>query len=218
MTGDVPQRALALLIIDNQRAFADRTHWGPIRSNPQYENNVSRLLAASRKASLLIIHVKHISLQLNSALHPSAPAPPDHPLGGMGTDFEDNSTPLAGEPIVEKNVNSAFIGTNLEAMLRERRVQTLYICGLSTDHCVSTTTRMAGNLHVCDVPNTDGRTQPGRIILVDDATACWQKPKSVGGGRWDAETVHAVHVESLREFATIASADSVIQTLGDRLL
>ncbi len=213
MTVAVSQRSSALLIIDNQRGFANRTHWGPARSNPQYERNVSRLLAASRKAGLTIIHVRHLSLQPDSALHPSAPAPPGHPLGGKGVDFENNTTPLSGELIVEKHVNSSFIGTNLEAILRERRVKTLYICGLTTDHCVSTTARMAGNLHVCDVLEVDGHTRNGQIVLVDDATACWQKPNSIGSGRWNAETVHAVHVESLQEFATIASTDAVIQTL-----
>lgn len=199
-----------LLIVDDQRAFSHPSYWGPDRSNPKYEPNLARLLAASRGAGLYIIHVKHMSTTPGSALHPSAPAPSNHPLGGFGIDFNQESTPVEGEPTIEKTVNSCFIGTNLENMLRERSIRTLYICGITTDHCVSTTIRMAGNLHVCDVLE-DGRTVPGKIVLVEDAAACFQKPD----GKFDAETVHAVNVESLREFADVESTDTVVQRLSE---
>ena len=116
---------------------------------------------------------------------------------------------MDGEPIVEKSVNSGFIGTNLEKMLRDQKIQTLYICGITTDHCVSTTTRTANNLHVCDVLSEDGSVSAGRIVLVEDATACFQKPD----GKWDAETVHGVNVESLKEFAHIQTTDEVVGDL-----
>lgn len=199
-----------LLIVDDQRAFSHPSYWGPSRSNSNYESNLARLLAASRDAGLYIIHVKHMSTTTRSALHPSAPAPANHPLGGLGVDLNDTSAPINGEPIIEKKVNSCFIGTNLESMLRERQIKTLYITGITTDHCVSTTTRMAGNLHVCDAVSDDGTVISGQVVLVEDATACFQKP----GGKWDAETVHSVNVESLREFAEIESTDSVIQRLS----
>ncbi len=43
-------------------------------------------------------------------------------------------------------MNSAFIGTDLEARLRRDGIETVVLTGLCTDHCVSTTTRMAANL------------------------------------------------------------------------
>lgn len=199
-----------LLIVDDQRAFSHPSYWGPSRSNPNYESNLARLLAASRRAGLYIIHVKHMSTTRGSALHPEAPAPKHHPLGGLGVDFNETSTPIEGEPVVEKNVNSCFIGTDLESMLRNNRIQTLYITGITTDHCCSTTARMAGNLHVCDTVSENGTTIPGRIVFIGDATYCFEKP----GGKWDAETVHAVNVESLREFADIESTDNVVQALS----
>ena len=208
----------SLLIIDNQRGLKDPSHWGPVRSNPNYERNITHLVTTCRDAGLYIIHVKHISTDSDSMLHPSAPAPLNHPLGGLGIDFDANTMPLQGEAIIEKSVNSAFIGTDLEVLLRTRRIRTLYICGLTTDHCVSTTTRMASNLHVCDteMPSLAGKhgtvIEPGRIVLVEDATACFQKPTTLGG-KWDAETVHAVHVESLQEFAEVATTAAVIQKL-----
>lgn len=199
-----------LLIVDDQRAFSDPSYWGPSRSNPKYETNLARLLAASRDSGLFIIHVKHVSTTPGSALHPGAPAPDNHPLGGLGVDFNATSIPIEGEPVIEKSVNSCFIGTNLETMLRERHIQTLYIAGITTDHCCSTTARMAGNLHVCDIVSEKGDTIPGRIVFIGDATYCFEKHN----GKWDAETVHAVNVESLREFADIGSTDDVVKQLS----
>ena len=54
--------------------------------------------------------------------------------------------PLPGEVVIQKFVNSAFIGTNLEEQLREDKCNAVVVVGLTTNHCVETTTRMAGNL------------------------------------------------------------------------
>jgi nicotinamidase-related amidase len=133
------QSRTALLLIDIQDGFLDPTHWGPARSNPSFEANTSSLLTTYR--SLIsttrngtsedsphkIIHVAHSSLSPNSALHSSAPGYP----------FQSFVTPREGESIITKNVNSAFIGTDLEAVLRKHFLNgkgTLFIGGLSTDH------------------------------------------------------------------------------------
>jgi len=51
----------------------------------------------------------------------------------------------------------------------------------------------------------------GDIVLVEDATAAWAK----FGGRYDAETVQVVHVESLRgEFARVVDTDVVLGEIG----
>ncbi|KZP11708.1 Isochorismatase hydrolase [Athelia psychrophila] len=206
-----PTSHTALLLIDNQLGFQHPTHWGPARSNPRFEANTAALLAAFRAPGSagapppLIIHVYHAS----SDDWPDSPLHPAHPSGGIA--FLPFAAPLAHEPVLSKSVNSSFIGTRLEALLRERQIRRLFIQGLSTDHCVSTTTRMAGNLHVCDHVDAEGERVKGEVILVADATAAWEKP----GGRWDAETVHAVHVESLREFATVLTTEQVIELVKE---
>jgi nicotinamidase-related amidase len=136
-THELPRTAL--LIIDIQDGFLDPTHWGPARSNPSFEANTSSLLTtyrslissiktgSSEDSPHKIIHIAHSSLSPNSAFHPSAP----------GFPFQSFVAPKEGELVITKNVNSAFIGTDLEAVLRKHFLNgkgILYIAGLSTDH------------------------------------------------------------------------------------
>lgn len=197
----------AFLLIDNQLAFQHPTYWGPARSNPAYEANALALLSAFRALPApkpLIIHIQHRSDNEKSPLHVTAPGYAVFPW----------STSLSDEIVITKNVNSAFIGTNLEQVLRQHRIWKLVIAGLSTDHCVSTTTRMAGNLKVTDHVERDAsgreRTVEGEVVLAADATAAWKKPD----GKFDAELVQAIHVESLKEFATVKTTKEVLEALG----
>ncbi|KAF5330966.1 hypothetical protein D9619_005992 [Psilocybe cf. subviscida] len=203
---------IALLIIDSQKGFDHPTYWGPARSNPKYEENITALLATFRALpeNPLIIHVQHHSRLEEWLLHPSKPT-----CEFMHYTYPDTSR---GELVITKRENSAFIGTDLEKILRERNVKRIYMAGLTTDHCVSTTTRMAANLGITRVAvKTESGEEELRepegldgIVFVQDATACWQKPD----GKWDAETVHSVHVESLKEFARIADTREVVGELG----
>jgi nicotinamidase-related amidase len=61
-------------------------------------------------------------------------------------EIKNEVKPLKGETVIQKHVNSAFIGTDLEERLRRAGIVTVVLTGLCTDHCVSTTTRMAANL------------------------------------------------------------------------
>lgn len=118
---------------------------------------------------------------------------PDRP----GNAFQDVVAPQASEPIFQKTVNSAFIGTDLETYLRERAINTLVVVGLTTNHCVSTTVRMAGNL---------GFT----TFVVADATATFDR---VGpdGTLYKAAQVHAISLASLHdEFATVVTTETLL--------
>ena len=83
-----------------------------------------------------IFHIRHQGTRPNSSFLPEGPAIPSRTRRANGQ----------GEPVIVKRVNSAFIGTDLEARLRAADIKTLVICGATTNHCVETTTRMAGNL------------------------------------------------------------------------
>lgn len=180
-----------LLLIDLQQGFDHPTHWGKSRSTPNLEENISLLLKSFRKAVEpgSIFHVRHHSLSPTSPLH-------------RNVAFQPYATPQPGEPTFSKNVNSSFIGTNLESAIRERAITHLVVAGLTTDHCVSTSVRMAANLGVVE----------GRILLVKDATATYEK--AIDGRTFDAELVHSVNLASLNgEFCEVVSTSGVIREL-----
>jgi nicotinamidase-related amidase len=96
-----------------------------------------------------------------------------------------------------KQENSAFIGTELEAHLRGNGISTLVLCVLTTQHCVSTTVRMAGNL---------GFT----CYVAGDAVAAFAA-KDHRGKEYDADTVHAVSLATLHEeFATVTETKEIL--------
>ena len=177
----------ALLLIDVQQAFDDPA-WGP-RNNPGAEAAIARLLAAFREKGWPVVHVKHDSVEPQSTLRPDRP----------GNALKPEALPREGEPLFSKSVNSAFIGTGLEAHLRERGVGALVIAGFITNHCVSTTARMAGNLGF-------------ETTVVEDACATFDFKD--GGGVIPAETMHRIGLAELRgEFAAIATAEGVLASL-----
>ena len=215
----------ALILIDNQSGFchpATVAHWGTTRSNPLYEVNLQALLTAFRAARessttpLEVIHIFHSSVTPNSPLHPAHPGQGIRPLD-FAIPASDGS-----EPVFWKSVNSSFIGTGLEAHIREKGFRQLIIAGLTTDHCVSTTVRMAANLGVVDrfldggsvAIRSDGthekeaRVEKGRIVLVADATTTF------GKSGIDSETVQKVSVASLEgEFADVLGTEDVVKAL-----
>jgi nicotinamidase-related amidase len=177
-----------LLLIDFQKGFDD-PKWGA-RNNPQAEENARLLLNAWRKMKKPVIHVRHLSLTNGSVFQEGSP----------GSQLKEIVAPRNGEPVIEKNVNSAFIGTDLEKRLRDNGFDTLVITGLTTPHCVSTTTRMAGNLGF-------------KVFFVADAVAAFDL---IGhdGKLYKAEDVHNVSLATLHdEFATIIDTQSVLDAL-----
>jgi nicotinamidase-related amidase len=177
----------ALIIIDVQDGFSD-PKWGN-RNNPDAETNIAKLLAVWRAKKRPIYHIQHMSTHPNSPLRPNQ----------AGNAIQSIVAPQGDEPVIQKTVNSAFIGTDLEHRLRKHAIDSVVIVGLTTNHCVETTTRMAGNLGF----NT---------FLVADATATFDR-MGYDGVLYPAETIHAVSLANLNEeFATIVTTDDLLAT------
>ena len=175
----------ALLIIDVQKGFDD-SFWGN-RNNFDAEKNIVLLLSKWRKKQMPVIHVQHCSLESNSPLRKDKP----------GCEFKDEVKPMYKEKQFTKTVNSAFIGTNLEEYLQSCNIESLVIVGLTTDHCVSTSTRMAENLGF-------------NVVLVSDATATFDRI-GYDGTLYLANDIHNIHLASLNhEFCIVQSTKEVL--------
>ena len=180
----------ALILIDIQQGFDNIPYWGGERNNPGAEANVRKLLNHWRTNNLPIFHIQHCSINPNSPLAE----------GNPGNAHKEIVKPLPGEPVIKKSVNSSFIGTDLQQQLDAAGIDTLVIVGLTTEHCVSTTTRMAGNLGY----NT---------FVVADATAAFAKT-GINGEHYDAETIHLTALAQINEeFATVLNTNEVINAL-----
>ena len=155
--------APALIVVDVQKAFAD-PYWGR-RDNPDCERNVAALIERWREQG---------GRSSSSATTPTSPDSPLRP-GLPGNEFQDVVT---GEPdlLVTKSVNSSFHGEpDLQAWLDGEGVETIYICGITTNHCCETTARVGGNLgydvrfvldatHTFDRPDPSGEIVPAELI------------------------------------------------------
>ena len=182
-------KTAALLVIDVQKGLDDPSLGR--RNNPDAESNIALLLSAWRKHGLPVIHIRHCSVEPDSPLRAELP----------GNEFKEEAQPLPEEKQFSKSVNSAFVGTELEPYLRQNNISSLVIVGLTTDHCVSTTARMASDLGFI-------------VTLVSDATATHER-RDQDGALYSADDVHKISLASLdREFCAVRSTKHVLKEWG----
>lgn len=188
--------ATALLLIDLQKGVNNLNHWGGIagrRNNPGAEAAIARLLTAFRGAGLSVIYTRHDSREASSPLK----------IGQPGGEFIEPLVPRKGEFVVSKDVNSAFLGTGLELVLRRQGINRLVVAGFFTNFCVETTVRMAGNMGY-------------DTYLVPDACATTNRVGFDGVDR-DPEELHAAAVGNMHgEFCTaLALHDALALVTAD---
>jgi nicotinamidase-related amidase len=180
-----------LLVVDVQKAWDD-PGLGERNNNPSAERNVARLLEAWRAVDAPIIHVRHRETD------------PDWPMFHEDDPrfaFKEEAEPRDGEPVLTKEVNSAFIGTDLEERLRAAGATTLVIAAFTTDHCGSTTARMSGNLGF-------------ETWFVGDAASTYDR-EGPDGEVFPADLIHRTGLASLQdEFADVITTDEAIARLA----
>ncbi len=182
----------ALLIIDVQKAI-DAPYWAALgpRNNPDAERAMASVLSSWRAAGSPVFHVRHDSRAPASAYLPGQP----------GHAFKDAVLPQAGEPVIGKSTNSAFIGTDLEPALRARGIRHLCVMGVITNNSVETTVRMAGNLGF-------------ETSLIEDCCFTFAKTDYRGTLR-SAEDVHALSLANLDgEYCRVVTSHDVIAAIS----
>lgn len=176
----------ALLLIDIQKSFLDKS-WGE-RNNIHAEDNAEMILKKFRESNDLVIHINHKSDNEDSRFY----------FKKEGFKFNDKVKPEGEELVISKSVNSAFIGTNLKEILDINKVEKLVIVGISTPHCVSTTTRMAANYGY-------------KVYLVEDATTSFALSDHHGKLYSPQEIQHITIATLHEEFATILSTRELLK-------
>ena len=172
----------ALLLVDVQKGVNDTAYYGGEngrRNNLDAETNILSLLNAWRTSTRKVAFTKHDSIEKKSPLK----------LGLESGQQLEGMEPQLGDIVVEKSVNSGFIGTSLELELRRAGIQRLVVVGFFTNICVETTVRMSGNMGF-------------DTYLVHDSCATMN---SIGhdGTDYDPDLVHNMAIASLHgEFCT----------------
>lgn len=184
----------ALLIIDAQRGVNDNAHWGGScghRNNPEAELRIGELLNTWRKAGLPVYFTFHDSREAASPLKLSLES--GQVIAGL--------EPQNGEQVIIKDVNSGFIGTELEVKLRRDRISRLVVAGFFTNMCVETTVRAAGNMGY-------------DVYLAHDACAAGNRT-GLSGAEFDADLVHKMSVANMHgEFCTAIDSADVVSLVG----
>ncbi|HEX7829294.1 MAG TPA: isochorismatase family protein [Thermoanaerobaculia bacterium] len=124
----------ALLVVDIQDSFKVSPERWATRNNPAFEENVTKLIATFREASLPIYFVLH-----NDSDPGFRPGDPEVRL----MDFLDKRE---SDPLVTKNTRNSFTSTDLHQRFQQAGVDKVVVCGISTEQCCETTTRVAADL------------------------------------------------------------------------
>jgi biuret amidohydrolase len=158
-----PARA-ALLIIDMQRDFLEPGGFGAALGNDVslLRSTIAptrQLLAAWRKAGLAVIHTreghradlsdlppaKRVRGRPKLAIGDRGPMGRILVRGEPGHDIVPELYPLPDEPVIDKPGKGAFYATDLDAILKNRGIAQLVVCGVTTEVCVNTSVREAND-------------------------------------------------------------------------
>lgn len=185
-----PIERAALLVIDIQDSFKAKPDRWAVRSNPQFEQNVTTLLAAWRESGLPLVFVLH-----NDEDPFFRPGDPEVRL----MDFMGRKP---DEPVITKNTRNAFTSTDLQSRLDKAGLRRVVVIGISTEQCCETTTRVAADLgYDVDFVTEATATFPIGTLSTD---AIVERTEAVLRGRFARiATVNAL-VEELAEVAVSA--------------
>jgi nicotinamidase-related amidase len=163
----------AIVIIDMQRDFLEPGGFGETLGNDvsllaKAVEPIKSLLERARKKGVLVIHTREghrpdLSDAPRAKVERGAPSLRIGARGPMGRilvrgepghDIIPALYPQDGEPVIDKPGKGAFFATDLHAMLVNRNIETLVVCGVTTEVCVHTTVREANDRgYRCIVPS-----------------------------------------------------------------
>jgi nicotinamidase-related amidase len=157
-------RTCALVVIDMQRDFVDPGGFGEALGNDvsllrKAIAPTKRVLDAARARGMLVIHTreghrpdltdlppsKQLRGKLKTGIGDAGPMGRILVRGEYGHDIIDELKPVSGEPVIDKPGKGAFYATDLDALLHNRGIRQLVVCGVTTEVCVNTSVREAND-------------------------------------------------------------------------
>lgn len=182
---------LPLIILDVQDAI-DRPVWDG-KNNPGYLAVIQRLLAHWRAKGWPVIHVRHDEPTPTSSYHAHGP----------WNAIKREVAPVAGEPVVAKQQNCAFVGTGLDDVLKGMGADRLVLTGVVIHNSMDATVRA-------------GKALGYRIILPSDATTA-VPVRTPDGKVWDAAAVQDLTLAILGgEYAEVVTSEELIARTEER--
>ena len=132
-TAPAPLRGSALVLIDLQETYRD----GVMRLDNVEPaiREAAQLLGRARAAGIPVVHVRHDA-------GPGSPYDVAAPIGQISAEV----APQGDEAVITKAYPSSFVGTDLEARLRQAGVEDVILAGFMTHMCVNSTARSAFSL------------------------------------------------------------------------
>ena len=162
----------ALVVIDMQRDFLEPGGFGETLGNDvsllqKPVAPIKALLEGCRARGMLVVHTREghrpdLSDAPRAKVERGAPSMRIGAKGPMGRilvrgepghDIVPELYPFPNEPVIDKPGKGAFYATELGAILQNRSIETLLVCGVTTEVCVHTTVREANDRgYRCIVP------------------------------------------------------------------
>ncbi len=175
----------ALLVIDIQRGAFDGVRWHPIDSADSFIARANQLVDAARAGGHPVVFIQHCEDTPGELFE----------TGSAQWELHDSLVPAASEPVVRKYASNAFEGTDLQQQLQALGVDSLVLCGLQSEFCISNTTRGALTLGY-------------PVQLAQDAHSTWATPEHSA-----ADIKAEVNTQLARAGAVLVRTDDLAQAL-----
>jgi nicotinamidase-related amidase len=157
-------RTTALVMIDFQRDFVDPGGFGEALGNDvsllrRALSPAAQVLQVARARGMFVVHTreghrpdladcprsKKARGRLPAGIGDPGPMGRILVRGEHGHGIVKELAPLPGEPVVDKPGKGAFYATDLQAILANRQIAQLVVCGVTTEVCVSSSVREAND-------------------------------------------------------------------------
>ncbi|AXF86718.1 Peroxyureidoacrylate/ureidoacrylate amidohydrolase RutB [Ephemeroptericola cinctiostellae] len=178
----------ALLVIDAQQSFTQRTHWIDSEAAP-YMQAQQALIDGVHRLGRPVVQIFHhdddVEFQLDSGFVRT--------LDGLQ---------ITPEAIFHKTRHSALVGTGLDVWLRQRGINHLIVSGIRTEQCCETTTRHASDLGF-------------KVDYVTEATHTFAMQHAASGECFDVAAIkRRSELVLAGRFAHIHTVSSVLNALA----